>query len=163
MFKKILLGAVLVGSVAVLVAGAIVRTNAKSGEGAAGAAAGHEQEAMAAGRGGQGQGREARDAAPASGALPQGWLTVTGAVSAVASDQVEIRTATGVVTLEGQPLSYVREQRFALKVGDRVTVAGFEDGGAFRIAEVTNLESGSAVTLRDTSGRPAWAGRGRGK
>ena len=36
---------------------------------------------------------------------------------------------------------------------------GFDEDGEFKIGQVTSM--GASVTLRDASGRPGWAGRGR--
>ena len=82
----------------------------------------------------------------------------------VASDLVEIETAGGaVIPFEGQPLSYALSQGLILKLGDAVTVSGYEENDDFKIGQVTNLSTGASVTLRDASGRPGWAGAGRGR
>jgi hypothetical protein len=194
MLKKIVLGALLTGLIAALVAGAVIRTNAVNGEGAGetgrrgrvtenAATNGNTQRdtrsesvtaQSLAGRGGRwGQGggdtqaQGAQDSAtrsglPQAGVLPAGWLDIEGAVVSVADDLVEIRTAAGAtISLEGQPLSFAREQGLSLKLGDTLMLAGFEEDGAFRIGQVTNLATNVSVTLRDANGRPAWAGRGR--
>jgi hypothetical protein len=127
MFKKILLGSLLVGLIAVLIAGAVIRTNARTESSAAGGNGqrGHTvetarvdsesapdqgqrggrwaqtEQGAASGRGGlgQGSGQAAPNAAPApqTNVTPQGWLTATGTVVSVASDLVEIETAGGAV------------------------------------------------------------------
>jgi hypothetical protein len=75
---------------------------------------------------------------------------------------VEIKTDAGkVIPFEGRPLSFAAEQGFALKVGDAVTLGGFDEDGEFKIGQVTNLNGGATVVLRDVSGRPGWSGRGR--
>jgi hypothetical protein len=198
MFKKILLGSLLVGLIAVLVAGAVNRTNARTessttgGNGQRGhttetARVGNEsaaeqgqrggrwaqtEQGAASGRGGLGQGNgqaapnggSTRLPAPQTNALPQGWLTAAGTVVSVASDLVEIETGGGaVIPFEGQPLSYALSQGLVLKLGDAVAVSGYEENGEFKIGQVTNLGSGASVTLRDASGRPGWAGAGRGR
>jgi hypothetical protein len=192
MFKKIILGALLVGVIGVLAAGAVVRTSATSGEragetgrrgqatevvtaGASGqnyAGRGNETPFGATGRGGRwaqgsaagqtlgGQGNGQRT--PLVDVAAENWPSMRGKVVSVADDLVEIKTDAGeTIPFEGRPLSFAAEQGFSLKVGDAVTVAGSDENGEFKIGKVTNLNSGASITLRDTSGRPGWAGRGR--
>jgi len=190
MLKKMLLGALLVGLIGVLIAGAVVRTNAKAGDGEANGSGGRgrtteaaatvaddaeqyggrwaqgEQAVTGGGQGGRGQGggRSATEAAPAPQAdvTAAEWLTVQGHVVRVADDLVEIKTAAGeVIPFEGRPLSFAQEQGLSLKVGDAVELAGFDEDGEFKLGKVKSLGSGASVQLRDASGRPGWAGRGR--
>jgi len=194
MFKKILLGSLLLGLIAILVAGAVIRTNARTENGALGgngqrghsvetARVGSEdgagqgqrggrwaqaEQGATNGRGGlgQGNGQAAPNAAqvPPAATTPKDWLTVTGTVSSVASDLVEIETTDGAVfPFEGQPLNYALSQGLILKLGDAVAVSGYEENGEFKIGQVTALGSGASVALRDASGRPGWAGAGRGR
>jgi hypothetical protein len=205
MFKKIILGAVLVGVIGVLIAGAVIRTSATSGERAGGTGRhGQATEVAAAGAngqnyggsgnetslggtgrggrwaqgssvektlGGQGNGRRAQSGqavagdgqgAPLADVAAEAWLVMTGKVVSVADDLVEIKTDAGeVVPFEGRLLSFAAEQGFSLKVGDSVTLDGYDENGQFKIGKVTNVNSGASVMLRDASGRPGWAGRGR--
>jgi hypothetical protein len=192
MFKKIILGALLIGVIGVLIAGAVVRTSATSGERAgetgrrgratevAAAEAGqgnyggrgNETSLGTNGRGGRwaqgsaveqtlgGQGNA--QGAPLAAVAAEDWLAMTGKVVSVADDLVEIETGAGeVIPFEGRPLSFAAEQGFGLKLGDSVTVSGYEENGEFKLGKVTNLNSGVSIALRDASGRPGWAGRGR--
>ena len=112
---------------------------------------------------GQGGGRWAQDGVPQADVQPEEWLTLQGTVSSVADDLVEVRTAGGeLVPLEGRPLSFAQEQGFSPEEGDEVTLAGFDEDGEFKIGKVTSPSDGVAIMLRDASGRPGWAGRGRG-
>ena len=198
MFKKILLGSLLIGLIAILVAGAVIRTNARtentttggvgqrghtvetarveSGDGSdQGQRGGRraqaeqtEQGATGGGRGGlgQGSGQAVPNAAqvPQTNVTPPNWQTATGTVISVASDLVEIETAGGaVIPFEGQPLSYALSQGLILKLGDTVAVSGYEENEEFKIGQVTNLDTGANVMLRDASGRPGWSGAGRGR
>jgi hypothetical protein len=93
---------------------------------------------------------------------PEDWLTVTGKVVSTADGLIEIETDVGeVIPFDGRPLSYAAEQGFAPELGDAVNLSGFQENGAFTIGKVTNLRDGATVVLRDVSGRPGWAGRGR--
>lgn len=188
MLKKIALGALLTGLVAVLIWGAINRTNAIAGRG--NGDAGHrgwsteinttEDAAPGGGRwsqeaqetGGRGGGRWGQTAGgqpdSATGGLPQAdvqpqeWMTLQGKVISAADDLIEIQTETGtVIPFEGQPLRFALQQRFTAQVGDTAIVKGFEEDGEFKIGQITNLTNGATVTLRDVTGRPGWAGRGR--
>jgi hypothetical protein len=189
MLKKILLGVLLVGVIGILIAGAVVRTNAKAGDGLGNESGGRgrtaetrvtasvdggqyggrwaqTEEAVAArGQGGRGQGGgwSTTESAPAPQAdvTAEEWLTMQGEVVSAADDLVEIKAATGeVIPFDGRPLSFAREQGFSLKVGDAVKLDGFDENGEFKIGQVTSLGSGASITLRDASGRPGWAGRG---
>ena len=167
MFKKSIVGALLVGLIGVLIAGAVVRTNAKAGDGTVGET-GRERTtvsaATAANSGAQGEQAVvgSGQGVPQAEVTAQDWQVVSGTVTSVADDLVEIQTVAGtVIPFEGRPLSFAAEQGFALAVGDAVTLSGFEENGAFTIGKVTKLSDNSSVTLRDANGRPGWAGRGR--
>lgn len=192
MFKKIVLGSLLIGLIAILIAGAVIRTNARVENGAANGGGQHGRSAAVAqvtaenavpqgrggrwaqtepaapatssGRGGFGQQSGGNAAAPQVAAAPADWQTVSGNVISVASDLVEIETAGGaVIPFEGQPLRYALGQGFILKLGDAVAVSGYDEDGEFKIGQVTNLTTGASVMLRDATGRPGWSGAGRGR
>ncbi len=196
MFKKIALGVLLAGFAAVLVWGAMIRTNATTGSAGEAGRRGRATEqftttanalsygdhsgaaTQGAGRGGrQGQGQGQGQAAgaelaqpgagrlagaPLAGVQPAEWRQIQGTVVSAADDLVEIQTDAGeVIPFEGRPLSYAQEQGFNLKVGDSVALGGFDEDGEFKLGQVTSLDDGVSITLRDASGRPGWAGRGR--
>jgi hypothetical protein len=190
MLKKILLGTLLVGVIGILIAGAVVRTSAKAGDGPGNEYGGRGRTAVAGatavddggqnggrwaqsdatitarGQGGRGQGggRSTTEAAPAplADVTADEWLTMEGTVVSVADGLVEIATAAGdVIPLEGRPLSFAQEQGFSLQVGEPVGLTGFDENGEFKIGQLTSLGSGASITLRDASGRPGWAGRGQ--
>jgi hypothetical protein len=90
----------------------------------------------------------------------QAWQTVEGVV--LETTELVIETADGQTLQIGLGPSHYREsQGFVLEVGDEVRASGFLEEGEFKAAQVENLDSGESITLRDTSGRPMWAGRGR--
>lgn len=86
--------------------------------------------------------------------------TVSGTV--IESDsEILVRTVEGDEVLVGLGQAWYREQAgFAIAVGDEVTVVGFYEDGEFKAATVENSTTGAAITLRDATGRPAWAGQG---
>ena len=144
MIKKVVWGLVVVGLVGILVAGAVVRTAAKTGEGA-----------EAPGRGsGQGQGT--------GEAQVDEWSTLTGRVVSADTDALVVQTATGEqVVVEHRPWSFAQELGFAAAAGDELTLTGFYEEGSLEVGKIANSRTGQQVQLREGSGRPLWAGRGR--
>ncbi len=65
------------------------------------------------------------------------------------------------------PQRYWAENGIALKAGDSITVTGSKaqgkDGNVYVMAQkVTDITLNASVSLRNESGRPAWAGSGMG-
>jgi len=89
------------------------------------------------------------------------WVTVDGEVIAREDDELTIQTADGQIVAHLGPEWYWEAEGIALSAGDRVQVTGFYEGDEFEVARVENTTTGESVTLRDDSGRPMWAGRGR--
>ena len=86
------------------------------------------------------------------------WETLTGEVTVVDGD-ITVQTAEGDVLVGLGQASY--REGFALEVGDEVSVTGFHEEGEFKAGTVENLTTGETLVLRDETGRPMWAGRGR--
>lgn len=115
-------------------------------------------------RGGQGQSANGQGQTTNSNpGTPQAnvttWLTVQGTVNSFAGVGVSLTTD------EGAPLwvqfgqsRYVSAQGVTFTAGDHVTVNGFEENGQFQAGTVVNDTTGQTLNLRDTSGRPLWAG-----
>jgi hypothetical protein len=76
-----------------------------------------------------------------------------------ADNEIAIQTAEGEVIVGLGQASY--REGFALKVGDEVTIAGFYEDDEFKAGTIENLTTGQTITLRNETGRPMWAGRGR--
>jgi hypothetical protein len=89
------------------------------------------------------------------------WLTLGGEVIARVDDELTVQTADGEMVLHLGPEWYWDAEGIPLNAGDQVQVTGFYDADEFEVARVENTTSGESVTLRDDSGRPLWAGRGR--
>ena len=104
---------------------------------------------------------------------PATVVTVSGTV--VAENRVDrgmghagvhlvVKTAEGEIPVHLGPDFWVDEQKVKLAKGDAVTVKGsritFE--GKPAIIAMTVTRGADTLTLRDASGRPAWAGSGRG-
>jgi hypothetical protein len=78
-------------------------------------------------------------------------------------DELTVQTEDGsAVTVHLGPEAYWESEGIMLQNGDHVDVTGFYEGDAFEGVEIKNLTTQETVTLRDETGRPLWAGRGRG-
>ncbi len=117
--------------------------------------------------GGQGQGRgsgRGRSDAEQSGGQGEAadWVSMDATVEAVASDLVSLKTADGqTIEISGRTLQFIQEASFSLQVGDQLKVTGFSDPySVLAVAGIENLNSGASLNIRDSTGRPMWAGRG---
>ena len=91
-----------------------------------------------------------------------GWLTLQGTVISVDSGSLVVRTTSGEeIVLEGRTWSFAQEQSFSAQVGDTLSLLGFYEDGDFEVGKIENQSSGRVVEVRDTTGRPLWAGGGR--
>ena len=88
------------------------------------------------------------------------WVAVSGTVVAV-DDDLTIQTAEGEMAVETGPSWYWDEHGIGLDAGDEVVLHGFYDGEEFEVGAIENLTGGETADLRDETGRPLWAGRGR--
>jgi hypothetical protein len=76
-------------------------------------------------------------------------------------------TGLSLLTAAGEPLwvqlgqsRFWQSQGVTFSVGDEVTVTGFLENDQFQAISVANDTTGQLLTLRDTTGRPLWAGGG---
>jgi hypothetical protein len=190
MWKKIVLGTLLVGLIGILVAGGIIRTIdrtakvAEAGELGRGRGQGkavqegdcdsegdaHDGTSQAGskqsgqGRGGGGQGTSSAERKyPNYDTAPEGWVRYDGTVvqASGGGEDLVMKTATGEEITVGAGPGYMETQGFALQAGEQVQVQGYWEGGEFKAAQVTRLRDGESITLRDQLGHPAWAGGGR--
>jgi hypothetical protein len=184
MFKKVVLGTLLVGLIGVLVAGAIIRTVDKTGNVAEargqgrGRGGGEEigyatgeldrgfgANAQANGRGGYGQGAGTVERRyPNYESAPEAWDLYEGMVvqAPAAGVDLVIETDSGEEVVAGTGPGYMEDQGFSLQAGERVQLQGYWEDGEFKAAQVTRLRDSETIALRDEIGRPAWAGAGRG-
>jgi len=168
MIKKMVVGLVLVGLVGVLVVGAINRTLDRTGKTA---------ERQGQGDAEQGNGRQNRQSASiaqtgdapgqagAAGvgqAQVDGWVQLSGTISAVNADALTIQAVDGQqIIVEGRPWRFVQEQAFGLQIGGAVNLSGFYEGEEFEVGRIDSAAAGQTLWIRDENGRPLWAGRGR--
>jgi hypothetical protein len=182
MVRKVVLGALLVGLIGVLVVGAVFATGGKNvaeargqgqGRGAGGAveeaAPGAALNESATGQGNGRRGGYAQGASPAERqypnykAAPEDWVLYAGTVMQTPAAGVDlvIRTGSGEEVVVGTGPGYLEDQGLMLQAGEPVQVQGYWEDGEFKAAQVTRLQDGQTVTLRDEVGRPAWAGVNR--
>ncbi|MFN2303797.1 MAG: hypothetical protein ACK2TV_08710 [Anaerolineales bacterium] len=84
-------------------------------------------------------------------------------VDSVAEDLWLVSNAEGFeLEIEGRTLSYLQENGLTASVGDELSLSGFYEGDDFEIGSVTNLSTELSLDVREASGRPLWAGGGRG-
>jgi hypothetical protein len=116
---------------------------------------------------GSGYDGEGRSDAPGDGtgtgqAVVDEWLTLSGTVISVDASLLAVQLDNGeLVEMIGRPWTFAQEQGFTAEVGDRVTVVGFYEGDELEVGQIDNVSSGLGVEIREESGRPLWAGRGR--
>ena len=113
----------------------------------------------------------ARDESPESAERAQGGLenevhetvTLRGhvLVSPDSGSDLVIQTPEGEEIQVGTGPGWMAAQGFVLTVGDELTPLGFCEDGEFKASEISRESDGATITLRDASGRPAWAGQGR--
>jgi len=177
MFKKIIVGTLILGLVGILVIGALNRTNFKTGSSEArgqGRGRGSEVTTYTT-RGGQGQGSDPQDTLSGRGqgrgdadqlgagqAQVVEGLTLQGTVVSVDNTTLLVQTSNGEqVTVENRPWQYALGANFSAQVGDQVTLTGYYQSGVFEVSQINNLTNGKSVALRDATGRPGWSGRGQ--
>ena len=88
------------------------------------------------------------------------WVAVTGTVVAF-DDHLIVRTTEGDVEVGTGPEWYWEESGFVLNAGDEVELHGFYEGDEFELGWIKNVTTDETLDLRDETGRPLWAGRGR--
>ena len=180
MLKKLAVGVLVVLLGAVLAMGAINRTNART---TTETGQGNGRSALVQGQG-QGGGRrssgESAPAAPGRGArnqTPPGatvpgtgqaevdeWVTLSGVVNSASGDDLVVALGSGgTLELANRIWTFALDSGFIVSPGDKVTMVGFYEDGDFEVAQIKNETTGKSVAVRDDSGRPLWAGRGRGR
>lgn len=89
------------------------------------------------------------------------WITLGGSVVALKDGHLTAETDHGKVTTHIGPEWYWELRGIELGEGDQVVVAGFCEDDTFQAARIEDSSTGAAVTLRDQTGRPLWAGGAR--
>ena len=90
------------------------------------------------------------------------WRDIAGTAVSVDTNALVVRTVEGeFITVENRPWLFAQEQGFWAQAGDQLSLLGFYEEGEFEVGRIDDLTSGQTITLRDETGRPMWAGRGR--
>jgi hypothetical protein len=114
--------------------------------------------------GGQGRATAAGDGTsiPQPEADVDEWLTIEGTVLHVDADTMVVHTVRGEeILIDGRGWRFAQELGFSAHVGDQVILRGFYEDGDFEVGHIADATNGQSVSLREESGRPLWAGRGR--
>lgn len=112
------------------------------------------------GGGGRGQGRQFAGDAPYE--LSSAAMSVSGVVDSIDGSELVLLSDTGEWIAVGLGRSsYWEGLGVALQPGDAVVVVGHLEDGELKAQTLTMVATGQTVVLRDTSGRPMWAGGGR--
>lgn len=143
MLKKIVVGTLFVGMVAVLVAGAIIRT----------------QDRLQASNERSGRDESEHEDAESAAYAAIAWAALEGQAASVDDDALVIALADGTqLIVDGSPWLYARDKGFAPAVGDQLALTVFEEDGETKPGHITNLTSGQDIVLRLESGQPMWSG-----
>ena len=184
MLKKIVVGAlivVVIGAVGVGIIDAAqgrsvaAQTNAPAQSTAAvdpqgqsyGRSGGQGQgQGQAQGRGNQGNGNGAGGQGQTQNPNPgtqqanvTDWVTMKGTVNSFDGVGVSLTTdESAPLWVQFGQSQYVAAQGVTFTAGDHLTVNGFYENGQYQAGTVTNETTGQTLNLRDTTGRPLWAG-----
>lgn len=182
MFKKIVLGLIFTGMTAGLVYGGIYRTAARletTGESSRQGEGREQNERLYLNRqeskdqsqnDGKGNNRTGnggfgtQDFEPDSQSEQDEVFIIFGFAGEVTPDLLSLVTDdSSTLLIENRAWRYAQEEGFAASIGDQIILSGFfDDAGAFEVVSLENLATGIIVTICDESGRPLWAGNGRG-
>ena len=166
-FILIMVGAIIAGAIAVFAPSEEAHLGAGAREQSTSLTQGPGAGGQGQGQGGQGQGQgqgqgRGRAVSPETDTTPLGLETVEGAV--VETDELVIETTSGKIMQVGLgPRSFRESQGFVLQTGESVRVSGYWESDEFKATQLENLTTGTSIVLRDPTGRPMWAGQGRGK
>jgi hypothetical protein len=90
------------------------------------------------------------------------WISLEGVVTAFDGAIVTIETEDGEsVDLKLGPPRFLESLDVTFETGDELEVLGFYENELFNAAEITLVESGEQIVLRDAEGYPLWGGGGR--
>jgi len=169
MLKKIVLGTLFLGLVAVLFVGGAIRTLDKASEPDQSNGQGNgqtltgtddrsDQESEDDDRqpgnniSGSGQAGEGQDRVDA-------WLEFAGTVTEASAHELAIELDTGeTVSVTGRAWQFAQQNEFTATAGDSVNLTGFYEGERLEIGKIVNKSTDQTILIRDENGRPAWSG-----
>lgn len=160
MFKTILKWSIYAGVVGLLIFGAVIRTEAKTGETIFQNVRGAGETAVS----GNGSGRNGSSSGVGEGILQvenedHDWIDLEGTVSDLDVESLWVETLEGeLLEITGRAWSFSLEAGFQPSIGDLVMLEGFFENGEYEVSAIHNLTSGVIMQVRDETGRPLWAG-----
>jgi len=91
-------------------------------------------------------------------------VSFTGTVTQVNEDQLVILSEEGnEIVIENRAWWFATDAGFFAGIGDSIASKGFyESVDKFEVSYIENLTKGVELQIREESGRPLWAGNGRG-
>lgn len=88
---------------------------------------------------------------------------MTVGVKAVSAELIIVSKTDGSeLEIEGRALRYMLENGIEFYPGDELVLNGFYENDRFEIGSITNNTTQQTLTVRSETGRPLWAGGGRG-
>ncbi len=89
------------------------------------------------------------------------WVTIEGTLISFQGGNMAMSTVDGeIISFQsGQP-RFFASQNVSFQVGDEIVVVGYYENGQLMAGDITQVETGLRVMLRDPNGRPLWAGPG---
>lgn len=115
------------------------------------------------GNGQNGNGLQDGEHSPDPQAVVEEWVTLNGTIASMLNGAMTIELTDGTLVnfQTGQP-RFLADQGVVFSLGEAVEVVGFYSDGQFVAGDITQLNTGAKVMLRDPNGRPLWAGPGNG-
>ncbi len=154
MFKKILIGVLVLTVVAAVVLGLTNTRSSGSVSAQDGSATATVTKGNGQNGGGSGTGTGQQQSLQSVG---DPWTGI-GTITALDATGMTLTLADNTsVYVELGPSSYWQSQGVPLAVDDRVTVQGFFNGDQYHAAQVTTVE-GTTLRVRSESGQPLWSG-----
>jgi hypothetical protein len=84
-------------------------------------------------------------------------------VESVSAEFIIVSLDDGIqLEIEGRSLRYMIENGFVVQPGDELILVGFYENDRFEIGSITNNTTQQTIAIRSETGRPLWAGGGRG-
>ena len=160
MFKKIILWIIYAGLVGLLFFGAVIRTEAKTGESIF-------QNVWEAGEpavSGDGYGRNGSFSRVGEEILQaenedHDWIDLDGTVASLDVESLWIETLEGeLLEITGRAWGFIIDSGLVFSVGDEVELEGFYENEEFEISSIQNLITSAFLQVRENSGRPLWSG-----
>jgi hypothetical protein len=180
MIKKIILGVVVLGISAGLIYGGVYRTiermdtgeKAYQSERNLSLNQGNSEERNQGqgnnptngSKGKQGGGNGSENNRAASDKEFKDMVSFAGIVTQVNEDLLVILCEKdNEIVIENKAWRFAIDASFSAEIGDSLAVKGFYEGAdEFEVSTIENITKGVEVQIREGSGRPLWAGNGRG-